>query len=100
MVAIQVLRVGFGNPLRDVVTGPEGGVYCLDSSEIFVDFHLLELLFLAHSMPLSSAAHGPWQASSPVLIPCGYYSLIGMFPCPSGKHAHVFGCEHLSLGML
>lgn len=100
VVAIQVLGMGPGSRFRDVVAGPQGGVYCLDSSEIFVNFHLLKLFFLAHFIPLSPAAQDPWQAGSPALTPCGYSSLIDMLPCPSRKHAHVFCCEPLSLGML
>lgn len=69
VLAIQVLRIGLGSPFRDVVTGPQGGVYCLDSSEIFVDFHPLKSFFLDHFIPLSFAAHDPWRASSLALIP-------------------------------
>lgn len=96
VLAIQVLRIGLGSPFRDVVTGPQGGMCCLDSSEVFVDFHLLKLFFLDHFIPLSFAAYDPWRASSLVLIPCGYSSLIDKFPCPSGKHADVFCLELLS----
>lgn len=69
VAAIQVQRMGPGSPFRDVVTGPQAGVDCRDSSEIFVDFHLLKLFFLAHFIPLSSVARDPWQASSLALIP-------------------------------